>query len=53
MVLLKNHRPVDDFPAVRDISHNLYGDEHFLFDVDNAYHLVQVLPRVCKELLHL
>lgn len=31
----------------------MYRDEHFLFDVDGSDHLVQVLPGVGQELLHL
>lgn len=45
--------PVNDLPGVGQISHYLHGDEHFLFDVDGADHLMEELACVRQELTHL
>ncbi len=45
--------PVNDLPGVGQISHYLHRDEHFLFDIDGADHLMEELACVRQELTHL
>ena len=45
--------PVNDLPGIGEVSHDLEVDEELFLDVDGADHLVQELPGVSQELLHL
>lgn len=45
--------PIYKLPGVGQIPHDLHGDQHLLFNVDCANHLVQELACVGQELTHL
>ena len=46
-------KPVDNLPCIRQVANDLNVDEYLLLDVDDADHLVKVLPSVSKKLFHL
>lgn len=53
LLLREQTLPIYKLPGIGQIPHNLHGDQHLLFNVDCANHLVHELARVSQELTHL